>query len=180
MTFTETKIDGVWIVDLERHEDDRGWFSRSWCQEEFAKRGLRSNLSQCSLSFNQRKGTLRGMHYQAPPHEEAKLVRCVRGALYDVALDLRPESPTFRQWTAVELTADNRLSFYIPEGCAHGFLTLAEETEALYLISGFWNAESTRGVQWNDPAFGIQWPELPEVLSARDTSNPDPSTEPAP
>ncbi len=174
MKFTPTKIAGVWIVDMERHEDERGWFARAWCAEEFRKHGLNPRLAQCSVSFNRRRGTLRGMHYQAAPHEEAKLVRCLRGALWDVALDLRPSSATFRQWVGVELTPENGRGLYLPEGCAHGFQTIAEDTELLYHISECWQAESGRGVRWNDPAFGIEWP-LPTaaILSERDCQYTD-------
>lgn len=174
MKFTPTAVRGVWIVELERHEDERGWFARTWCAAEFARQGLNPNLSQCSASFNRRKGTLRGMHYQLAPHEEAKLVRCTRGAMFDVALDLRPGSPTFKQWAAVELTADNGRALYLPEGCAHGFQTLADDTEVFYQISAPWRPESARGVRWNDPVFGIRWPLADAaVMSARDAGWPD-------
>ncbi|MFA6544085.1 MAG: dTDP-4-dehydrorhamnose 3,5-epimerase [Limisphaerales bacterium] len=174
MKFIPTKLAGVWIVEPERREDERGWFARTWCAEEFAKHGLNPGLSQCSASFNRLRGTLRGMHYQSAPHEEAKLVRCVRGAMFDVALDLRPASPTFRQWVGVELTPDNGRALYVPEGCAHGFQTLVGDTEVLYLISAPWHAGSTQGVRWNDPAFGIEWPLPAEVtLNDRDRELPD-------
>jgi len=173
MKFTPTKIAGVWIVDMERHEDDRGWFARTWCAEEFRKHGLNPNLSQCSTSFNRRRGTLRGMHWQAAPHEEAKLVRCVRGAMFDVALDVRPGSATFRQWVGVELTPDNGRALYVPEGCAHGFQTLADDTEVLYKISCLWHPDGAQGARWNDPAFGIAWPTEPNLtLSERDRNYP--------
>ena len=174
MKFTPTKIAGVWIVDLERHEDERGWFARTWCAEEFAARGLPKSFSQCSTSFNRRRGTLRGMHYQVAPHAEAKLVRCVRGAMFDVALDLRASSPTFKHWEGVELTAENGRALCIPEGCAHGFQTLADDTEVLYLIAGEFQPASARGARWNDSQFVIEWP-LPEeaILSPRDCGYPD-------
>lgn len=173
MKFTPTKIAGVWIVDLERHADDRGWFARTWCGEEFRQHGLNPDLSQCSASFNRRCGTLRGMHWQAAPHEEAKLVRCVRGAMFDVALDVRPNSATFKQWVGVELTAENSRALYVPEGCAHGFQTLADDTEVLYQISCPWQPESALGARWNDPAFGIAWPAEPNLaLSERDRNYP--------
>lgn len=173
MKFTATPIPGVWLTDMERHEDERGWFARSWCAEEFAARGLNPRLVQCSVSFNKKKGTLRGMHWQAAPHEEVKLVRCMRGAIYDVALDLRPGSPTFRNWFAAELTVENGHALYIPEGCAHGFQTLADDSEVFYQISHPWHQDYARGVRWNDPAFGIQWPDAAERhLSVRDQTYP--------
>ncbi len=168
MKFTPTKIAGVWLIEMERYEDERGWFARSWCAEEFAARGLNPRLSQCSVSFNKKKGTLRGMHWQAAPHEEAKLVRCTRGAIYDVALDVRPSSATFKQWVGVELTQENGYALYVPEGFAHGFQTLANDTEVFYQISESHHSEFSGGARWDDPAFGIQWP-LPEpILSERD------------
>ncbi len=174
MKFTPTEIPGVWIVDQERHHDERGWFARTWCEEEFRRHGLNPLLLQCSTSFNRRKGTLRGMHWQAAPHEEAKLVRCTRGAMFDVALDMRHGSETFKRWVGVELTADNGRALYIPEGCAHGFQTTMDDTEVLYLIAGTHHPESARGARWNDPAFGIHWP-LAEaaILSPRDAEHPD-------
>ncbi len=174
MNFSPTQLAGVWLVDQDRRGDDRGWFARTWCAEEFARHGLNPKLTQCSASFNARRGTLRGMHYQIAPYEEAKLVRCVRGAMFDVALDLRPTSPTFRQWVGVELTPDNGRALYVPEGCAHGFQTLADDTEILYQISDPWQPGSARGVRWNDPAFGIAWPLAAEaILNDRDRTLPD-------
>jgi dTDP-4-dehydrorhamnose 3,5-epimerase len=173
MIFHETKVSGVFEIHLEPIHDDRGFFARSWCRDEFQAKGLNSNLVQCNVSFNKRKGTLRGMHCQAPPYVEAKLVRCTQGAIYDVVVDLRPQSPTFKNWIAVNLTAENRHALYIPEGCAHGFLTLEDRTEVFYQMSEFYNAESGRGVRWNDSAFQIQWPEKVEVISKRDRSYPD-------
>lgn len=172
MKFTPTKIPGVWIVELERHADERGWFARTWCAEEFRQHGLNPNLSQCSASFNRRRGTLRGMHWQAAPHEEAKLVRCVRGAMFDVALDVRPGSATFKQWVGLELTPENGRSLYVPEGCAHGFQTLADDTEVLYQISCPWHSASGRGARWNDPQVGIPWPVAEAFLSERDLGLP--------
>lgn len=171
MKFTPTKLAGVWLVDMERREDERGWFARTWCAEEFAAHGLPTGFSQCSTSFNRRRGTLRGMHYQIAPHAEAKLVRCVRGAMFDVALDLRPESATFKQWVAAELTAENGRGLFIPEGCAHGFQTLADDTEVFYQIAGAYHPVSGRGVRWDDPAFGIRWPSPHDAcLSPRDST----------
>jgi dTDP-4-dehydrorhamnose 3,5-epimerase len=167
--FTETKLKGAFVIEPERIEDERGFFARTFCEREFEARGLNARVAQCSISFNRKKGTLRGMHYQVAPHEEAKLVRCTRGAIYDVIIDLRADSPTFRQWVAVELTEDNRRMLYIPEGFAHGFQTLEDNTEVFYQISEFYHPESARGVRWDDPAFGIDWPpEDQRVISARD------------
>ena len=173
MKFTPTKIAGVWLIEMERHEDERGWFARSWCAEEFAARGLNPRLSQCSVSFNKKKGTLRGMHWQAAPHAEAKLVRCTRGAIYDVALDLRPNSATFKQWVGVELTPENGYALYVPEGCAHGFQTLADDTEVFYQISERHHPDSARGVRWDDSVFCIRWPlaDMP-ILSQHDAAIP--------
>ena len=173
MKFSPTKLSGVWIVDLEPVEDERGFFARSWCQEEFKRRGLNPRLVQCNISFSRKKGTLRGMHYQIAPHPEAKLVCCTRGALFDVAVDLRPDSPTHKQWVGVELSAENRRAFYVPEGCAHGLQTLMDDTEVFYQMSEAYHPESARGVRWNDPAFNIAWPEDKRSLSARDLAFPD-------
>jgi len=174
MKFTPTKIQGIWIVNLERHQDERGWFARTWCAEEFEQHCLNAKLSQCSESFNRHRGTLRGMHYQAAPHEEAKLVRCVRGAIFDVALDLRSRSPTFKQWVGIELTEENGRAVYIPEGCAHGFQTLKDNTEVFYMMSKPYVPEGSRGVRWDDPMFGLKWP-LPKTsfLSPRDAAYPN-------
>ena len=173
MIFHKTKIEGAVEIHLEPKPDDRGFFARTWCQNEFKKQGLNSKLVQCNVSFNAKKGTLRGMHYQAPPHVEAKLVRCSRGALYDVMIDLRPESPTYKQWAAVFLTADKRNMVYVPERCAHGLLTLVDDTEVFYQMSQAYCPESARGVRWDDPAFQIVWPGAVEVISERDRSYPD-------
>jgi dTDP-4-dehydrorhamnose 3,5-epimerase len=173
MIFIETELKGVLIIEPERLEDERGFFARTWCQREFEAYGLNSRLAQCSLSFNRKRGTLRGMHYQAAPYEEARLVRCTMGAVYDVALDLRPASVTFKQWTAVELTADNRRMLYIPEGFAHGFQTLEDNTEVFYQMSEFYHLECARGVRWNDPAFRIVWPSDVIVISDRDREYPE-------
>jgi dTDP-4-dehydrorhamnose 3,5-epimerase len=173
MIFLETKLPGVFEIHIEAIADERGFFARTWCQQEFEAQGLNGRLVQCSLSFNNRKGTLRGMHYQAAPHAEIKLVRCNKGAIYDVVLDLRRQSPTFEDWIAVVLTAEKRNMIYVPEGCAHGFLTLEDESEVSYQMSEFWNAESARGVRWDDPAFQIRWPAKVEVISERDRTYPD-------
>lgn len=173
MIFTETKLKGAFIVEPERLEDQRGFFARSWCRREFKDHGLNENLAQCNISFNKKRGTLRGMHYQTPPHEEARLVRCTMGALYDVIIDLRITSASFRHWVALELTDENRKMIYIPEGFAHGFLTLADNTEAFYQMSEFYAPRFSRGVRWDDPAFNIHWPIEVKVLSERDKDYPD-------
>lgn len=172
--FTETKLKGAFIIEPERLEDGRGFFARTFCQEEFKVHGLNPRVVQCNISFNKKKGTLRGMHYQVAPHKEAKLVRCTRGAIYDVIVDLRPDSPTLKQWVAVELTADNRRMFYIPEGFAHGFLTLEDDTEVFYQMSEFYHPECARAVRWDDPAFGIKWPTAGQrIISAKDRGYPN-------
>ncbi len=173
MTFEQTKVSGVFEVRVKPISDQRGFFARTWCRTEFEKNGLNPELVQCSLSFNTRKGTLRGMHFQAAPHAEAKLVRCTRGLIHDVVIDLRPHSPSYMQWTAVTLNSDERNMLYVPEGCAHGFLTLAENTEVFYQMSAFHAPEAARGVRWNDPAFQIDWPAPVEVISERDRNYPD-------
>jgi dTDP-4-dehydrorhamnose 3,5-epimerase len=173
MKFTETRLTSAYLIELEPLSDERGFFARSWCQKEFQAYGLNSNLVQCNISFNQKKGTLRGMHYQVAPHAEAKLVRCTRGAIYDVIIDLRPASATFKEWVAIELTAANRRMLYIPEGMAHGFQTLAEETEVFYQMSEFYYPECARGVRWDDRAFNLDWPEDRRIISVKDSQYPD-------
>lgn len=173
MIFHQTKLAGVAEIEMQLNRDERGFFARSWCQQEFQNHGLNGNLVQCSISHNTRKGTLRGMHYQATPFAETKVVRCTAGAIYDVTLDLRGQSPTFLQWVAVKLSAENRHALYIPEGCAHGFLTLTDEAEVLYQMSESYHPESARGVRWDDPAFQIVWPDNVEVISERDRNYPD-------
>jgi dTDP-4-dehydrorhamnose 3,5-epimerase len=168
MTFHETRLPGVLEIHIEPLQDERGFFARTWCREEFNRHGLNPDLAQCSISFNKRKGTLRGLHYQAPPFQECKLVRCTRGAIHDVVVDLRSQSPTYRSWVGAVLSAENRCMMYVPEGCAHGFLTLEDESEVLYQMSQVYNAESARGVRWDDPAFRIQWPAAVAVISDRD------------
>jgi dTDP-4-dehydrorhamnose 3,5-epimerase len=173
MIFTATTIAGAYVIDLERTTDERGFFARTFSTAEFDAHGLDPRVAQCSVSYNPRRLTLRGMHYQVAPHEEAKLIRCTRGAVFDVIVDLRRESPSFRQWFGAELSADSRRSMFVPPGCAHGLLTLVDDTEVLYQISTAYAAESARGVRWNDTTFGIQWPERPRVISARDRDYPD-------
>ena len=173
MIFCETKLRGAFIIDLQKLTDERGFFARSWCRREFVEQGLNPRLVQCNLSYNKSKGTLRGMHLQLPPHAEAKLVRCIRGSVYDVIVDLRRESDTFLQWIASELTDDNYRMHYVPEGCAHGFLTLQDNTEVFYQMSEYYAPEAGRGVRWDDPALAITWPEPVRVISARDRNYPD-------
>ena len=156
------------MVEPERLEDERGFFARTWCKKEFMTQVGHADFVQCNISFNKKKGTLRGMHYQTAPHEEAKLVRCTSGAIYDVLVDLRPDSPTFKKWLSFELTAENRRMVYIPEGVAHGFITLQDNTEVFYQMSEFYAPEHARGVRWNDPVFGIQWPIEVRIISERD------------
>jgi dTDP-4-dehydrorhamnose 3,5-epimerase len=171
--FTETALPGACIVEPQCHRDDRGFFARTWCCQEFEAQGLNAKMEQCSISYNRRAATLRGMHYQAAPYAETKLVRCTAGAIYDVILDLRPDSPAYLRWAAVELTADNRRALYIPEGLAHGFFTLADDTEVFYQITTPHQADAARGVRWNDSAFGIAWPGEPCFVSEKDSSYPD-------
>ncbi len=173
MLFRETPLAGAYVVEAEPMEDERGFFARMWCEREFRERGLCDRFVQCNLSYNRRRGTLRGMHYQADPHGEIKLVRCVRGSIHDVIVDLRPDSPTFTSYFAVRLSARPLRMLYIPEGLAHGFLTLEDDTEVFYQMSEFYHPESARGVRWNDPAFGVVWPEEVRVISDRDRSYPD-------
>jgi dTDP-4-dehydrorhamnose 3,5-epimerase len=173
MIFTEAKLKGAFIVEPEKMEDDRGFFARSWCTREFESHGLSPRLAQCSISFNKQKGTLRGMHYQVLPYAEAKLVRCTSGSVYDAIIDLRPESLTFRQYFGLTLTADNHRMLYVPEGFAHGFLTLEDNTEVFYQISECYSPECGRGIRWNDPAFSIEWPIRPRMMSDRDRNCPD-------
>ena len=173
MIFKPLEIPGVFVVEPELHKDTRGFFARTWCEQEFKAHGLNARLAQCSVSFNAKRGTLRGMHYQVAPHEETKFVRCTHGAIFDVVLDLRPGSPKFRHHLGVELTAQNRQMLYVPEGVAHGFITLADASEVFYQMSEIWSPEHARGVRWNDPAFKIQWPLKPEVIAERDANYPD-------
>ena len=173
MIFTETKLKGVFLIEPQRHEDERGFFARSWSREEFEARGLDSRIAESNISFNKKKGTLRGMHYQAAPYGQAKLVRCTAGAVYDCVIDLRPDSQTFTQWVAVELTARNRLMIHGPDGFAHGFQTLEDGTEVFYEMSQGYVPGSSGGVRWNDPVFGIGWPLEVTVINERDRLYPD-------
>jgi dTDP-4-dehydrorhamnose 3,5-epimerase len=173
MNFLDTALPGIFEIQIEPHFDERGFFARTWCRNELEQRGLSAEIAQCSVSFNPKEGTLRGLHYQVSPHAETKLVRCTKGSIFDVVLDLRPSSPKFKQWIGVTLTAENRKMIYIPEGCAHGFLTLEDDTEVFYQISEFYDPKSSRGVRWNDAAFQINWPSHVHVISERDRSFPD-------
>lgn len=173
MLFKETKLKGAFIIELERFEDQRGFFALSWSDKKFAEQGLESRLVECNVSFNKKKGTLRGMHYQQAPHGQVKLVRCTMGAIYDVIVDLRPASPTFKQWMSIELTAKNRLTLYVPKDFAHGFQTLEDDSEVFYQMSSPYVPGSGRGVRWNDPAFGIKWPEDERIIIERDQQHPD-------
>jgi dTDP-4-dehydrorhamnose 3,5-epimerase len=172
MIFTESALPGVLILDIERLADERGFFARTYCSEELAGRGLGPGLSQCSVSYNTRRGTLRGLHLQTAPHEEHKLVRCTAGSIFDVIVDVRPESPRYRRWVSAELTAENRRAVFIPPGFAHGFITLSDDAEVYYMISVPHAAKHGRGFRWNDPAFGIEWPMMPAVISPRDADYP--------
>ena len=173
MILAESKFKGAYIIEPERLEDDRGFFARIFCQEEFAAHGLRTRFVQGSISFNHKKGTLRGMHYQVAPHAEARLVRCTMGAIYDVIIDLRSGSPTFKQWVALELTAQNRTMLYVPEGLAHGFQSLVDDTEVSYLMTESYHPDLAGGVRSDDPAFGIEWPMPAKVIADRDRTYPD-------
>jgi len=173
MIFHETKLKGAYLIDIEKREDSRGFFARSWCQNEFKAHGLVEAMIQANVSYNSHKGTLRGMHYQSAPYGEAKLVRCVRGAIHDVIVDLRPESPTYKEWIGVDLTSANYRMLYVPASFAHGFVTLADDTEVNYQVSQLYTPNAERGVRWNDPLFGIEWPLEAGVISEKDASWPD-------
>jgi dTDP-4-dehydrorhamnose 3,5-epimerase len=173
MRFTETKVAGAFLIEPEPIADERGFFARTWCREEFADHGLTAELAQANISFNHHRGTLRGLHYQAAPHAEAKLVRATRGAIWDLALDLRRDSPTYLAWFGAELSDANRHMLYVPEGCAHGFLTLTDGAEVAYQMSAPFAAQAARGVRFDDPAFGITWPGEVVVINERDRTYPD-------
>lgn len=174
MIFTETKLKGAYIIEPEKKADERGFFARTWCQHEFEAQGLNPRLVQCNISYNARRSTLRGMHHQAAPYAEAKLVRCTRGAIHDVIIDLRPDSATYKQYVAVLLDADHHRMLYIPEGFAHGFQTLEDDTEVFYQMSVVYRPEAARGVRWDDPVFSIDWPQAEcRHISDRDRNWPD-------
>jgi len=173
MKISETELAGAYVIELEAVEDERGYFARTYCRKEFTEYGLKTEIAQCSLSYNARRGTLRGMHYQVEPEAETKLVQCMCGSLYDVIIDLRPQSETYCHWFGIELSADKRRLLYIPEGFAHGFQTLEENTTIYYQISAFYDPQFARGVRWNDPAFGIKWPLASPIMSEKDKLLPD-------
>ena len=173
MQFTELSLSGAYLVDIQPQADERGFFARTFCEHEFAAAGLVSRFPQASVSYNARRGTVRGMHFQAAPHEETKLVRCLVGAVYDVIVDLRPVSPTYRRSIGLELSAQNRSALYIPKGFAHGFQSLMDNSELLYMIDVGYVADAARGVRWNDPFIDVKWPEPIEVIADRDNSFPD-------
>jgi dTDP-4-dehydrorhamnose 3,5-epimerase len=172
MRFTETKLLGAFVIEPQKFEDERGFLAPSWSAEEFAQHGLDSRLVECNISRNHTKGTLRGLHFQIAPFAQPKLVRCTKGAIYDVAVDLRPESPTFKQWTAVELTESNHLMFYIPTGLAHGYQTLTDDAEVFYQMSEVYAPDHAAGVRWDDPAFAIEWPLPRTIINERDRNYP--------
>jgi dTDP-4-dehydrorhamnose 3,5-epimerase len=174
MRFTETKLRGAYIIDLEPHEDERGFFARTYCEREFTRLGLTACAAQCNLSYNKKKGTVRGMHYQLEPHAEAKLITCLSGAIYDVIVDLRADSSTYRRWWSTELDSRRpRSMLYVPAGFAHGFQTLDDDTEVFYQMAAFYHPESARGIRWNDPAFDIAWQKIDLTISERDRTFPD-------
>jgi dTDP-4-dehydrorhamnose 3,5-epimerase len=173
MIFSEAKLPGVYVVDIERRDDARGFFARAWCQKEFEARGLNTHVAQANVGFGRKRGCVRGMHFQLPPSEEVKIVRCTMGAVCDVVVDTRRNSPTHKHWIAVELTAENRRMLYVPEGCAHGYQTLVDDTEIYYQTSKFYAPEAARGVRYDDSAFGIQWPLPVASISEADQSWPD-------
>lgn len=173
MRFTETKVQGAFLVDLERREDNRGFFARSWCAREFLAKGLNASIAQINVGFTAKKAGLRGMHFQVSPYEEAKTVRCTRGSVFDVVVDLRPNSASFKQWDAFELSEENHSMLYIPEGCAHGYQTLEDVSEIEYLATEVYNPESARGVRFDDPAFAINWPLSVGIISDADRAWPD-------
>ena len=172
--FREARLRGAFVIEPEIFEDERGFFGRSFSEKEFEAHGINPRMAECNISFNKRRYTIRGMHFQSPPHAQAKLVRCTRGAIYDVIIDLRPDSPTFKQWIGEELTAENRRMLYVPKGFAHGFQTLEDNTEIFYQVSDFYASASCGGVRWNDPAFAIRWPSTDGItINQRDKTYPD-------
>jgi dTDP-4-dehydrorhamnose 3,5-epimerase len=173
MIFQETKLGGAYLIDLNQMTDQRGFFARSWCEREFKEHGLGHPVVQANISFNRKKGTMRGLHYQVAPYRETKLVRCTRGAIFDVIVDLRPESPTYCEWIGAELTEDNRRMLFVPEGFAHGYETLEDGTEVMYQVSEFYTPGAERGARYNDPAFRVEWPLKVDVISEKDAAWPD-------
>ena len=177
MIFQATKLPGAFLIELERKEDERGFFARAWCENEFAEHHLEGKIVQCNISFNKKRATLRGMHYQSHPYAEIKVIRCTRGSIYDVIVDLRPESPHYKEYLSVILSAETRSMLYIPKGFAHGFQTLEDETEVFYHMSEYYMPHAARGFRWNDPAFRISWPDDVQIISEKDRSYPDFSAE---
>jgi dTDP-4-dehydrorhamnose 3,5-epimerase len=173
MKFTETRLRGACLIELQPIEDARGFFARTFCRREFEEHNLNPAIVQCNTSFNKVSGTIRGMHYQVEPAREVKIVRCIAGAIFDAIVDLRPDSPTYRGWFGAELSAGNRCALYVPEGFAHGYMTLTDNTETLYMVSEFYSPGLERGIRWNDPAFRIEWPMAARVISEKDASHPD-------
>ena len=173
MIFTKTDLQDAWLLDLDRRTDDRGYFARAYCAAEFEEHGLKSTFVQANTAFNRHRGTMRGLHYQRPPHAEAKLMRCLRGAIYDVIVDLRPDSPTYKRWGGFELTQDNARQLYVPEGFAHGYLTLRDDTEVTYMVTAAYAPQAEGGVRYDDPSFGIVLPETVRVISPKDSEWPD-------
>jgi dTDP-4-dehydrorhamnose 3,5-epimerase len=174
MIFKKTKLKGIFIIELEKHRDERGYFARTWCRNEFKENGLNSNLAQANTALSFQKGTLRGMHYQIAPYEETKIIRCIRGSVFDVVIDIRPDSITYGQWLGVELSFENQTMLYVPEGFAHGYKTLENNSEVFYLVSQFYTPDAERGIRWDDPAFNITWPETSDlIISEKDKNWPD-------
>jgi dTDP-4-dehydrorhamnose 3,5-epimerase len=173
MIFNETPLKGAFLIHLERKIDDRGFFARSWCELEFKQHGIETKWTQCNISFNSAIGTLRGMHFQAPPHEEAKLIRCTMGVIYDVIVDLRPNSSTYLKWFSTDLSSMSRNMLYVPKGFAHGFLSLTDRSEVFYMMSEGYASGCARGIRWNDPALKIKWPKDVKVMSDQDMNWPD-------
>ena len=171
MIFTETKLKGAFEIEIKKLEDERGFFGRSWCANEMKEHGLKANICQANTSLSKFKGTLRGMHYQLDPYQETKLIRCTHGRIYDVIIDLRPDSPTFKEWFGVELSRDNYKMLYVPEDFAHGFITLEDDVEVTYLVTQFYTPGAEAGIRWNDPGFNIEWPIKPEVFSEKDLNH---------
>lgn len=174
MIFEKLRLEGAYVIRLQQHGDERGFFARAWCQREFETHGLTAKIVQANTAYSRRKGTLRGMHYQVSPYAEAKLLRCIRGAVYDVMIDLRPDSSTFKSWYGIELDDQSYKMVYVPEGFAHGYMTLADQTEVFYQVSEFYASDAERGIRWNDPVFNVQWPGMEKmIISEKDRNWPD-------
>jgi dTDP-4-dehydrorhamnose 3,5-epimerase len=173
LKFNETSLKGAYVIEVDKIEDNRGFFGRLWCEKEFKEYNLKTNLVQSNVSFSKYKGTLRGMHFQKSPFEETKLVRCTQGSMYDVIIDLRPESPTFTKWFGIELSAKNRKMLYVPENFAHGFVTLEDNSEVYYMVTEFYNDNAEGGIRWNDPSFKIHWPQEVKLISKKDSNHPN-------